>query len=156
MREADLKLPIPSFAQNLHMHVESEDPISAAHWYRDRVDADITTRAQNAEVKPVNSYFRRPAAIVEFPGISFAIYKAMRPLTSSRGHRIDHVAFKADLRAARHAGFAVVEPSGRLGSFETMTIDGPDRLAIELVGAAILQRDPTASINPGTTNNMRK
>ena len=156
MREADLKLPIPSYAHNLHVHVESANPVAAAQWYRDRFEARIATRQQNADVTPVNSYYRRPAAIVELQGISLAIYKAMQPLTSSRGRRIDHIAFKADLAEARGGGFTVLEASGRLGSLETMTIEGPDTLAIELVGPPRFQREPTARISPGAMNSMRK
>jgi hypothetical protein len=136
MQEADLKLPIPSFASDLHVHLESEDPVAAARWYRDRFGAEIVTRPENAEVRPVNSYYRRPAAIVTLPQIAFAIYKSMHPLSSSRGHRIDHLAFTADLHEVRAAGFTVLENEGRLGSFETMTIEGPDHLVIEFVTAA--------------------
>lgn len=139
MQEAELKLPMASFAKDLHIHLESEDPIRAASWYRDRFDARIATHAPNAEVVPTNAYLRRPAAIVELPGVAFAIYKSAGAVVPSRGQRIDHLAFKADLREARAGEFSVLEASGRLGPLETMTIEGPDRLAIELVGAAALK-----------------
>jgi hypothetical protein len=147
MQEIDLKLPISSFAHELHMHLESDDPVAAARWYRDRFDARISSRQQNADVRPINSYFRRPAAIVELPGISFAIYKAMQPLASSRGHRIDHIAFTANLDAVRSGDFTVLEASGRLDTWDTMTIEGPDRLAIELVGISRVSanRPPAAA-----------
>jgi hypothetical protein len=141
MQEIDLKLPMRSFAHQLHLHLESEDPLAAAAWYRDRLGADTTTSRVNADIRPANAYHRRPAAIVRLPGISFAIYRATGPLASSRGRRIDHVAFKADLGEARARGFAVLQPSGRLWSFETMMIEGPDRLALELIG------DPAQSKN---------
>lgn len=142
MREADLKMPLPSFAHELHLHLESEDPLRAAAWYRDRLSARVATDAAGAEpaVQPANPLFRRAAAIVALPGITFAIYKSAQPLQSSRGRRIDHVGLKADLGEARAREFTVLQPSGRLGPFETMTIEGPDRLAIELVGAPELRR----------------
>lgn len=145
MQEIDLKLPIESFAKNLHVHLESEDPLRAGAWYRDRFGARVTTDARNAEVLPVNLYFRRPAAIVELTGIAFAIYKSADALSPSRGQRIDHLGFKADLQEARAAGFHVIEAAGRLGPFDTMTIEGPDRLAIELVGAPSLTRPSGAA-----------
>lgn len=143
MQEINLQLPLASFAKDLHMHLESEDPLRAAAWYREHFLARVGVAKQNAEVQPANPFHRRPAAIVELPGITFAIYKSVNALTSSRGRRIDHVAFKADLQAAREAGFAILEASGRLGPFETMMIEGPDRLAIELVGPPALRREPT-------------
>jgi len=123
MQEIDLTLPMASFAKDLHLHLESEDPLRTASWYRDRMEARISTDARNADVRPANTYLRRPAAIVELSGVAFAIYQTNGSLESSRGHRIDHIAFKADLRAARAGGFKVIESSGRLGSFETMTIE---------------------------------
>ena len=141
MQEIDLKLPIASFAKDLHVHLESEDPLRAAEWYREHFLARVAVEKANAEVQPANPFHRRPAAIVELPGITFAIYKSANALSSSRGRRIDHVAFKADLQEAREAGFTVVEASGRLGPFQTMMIEGPDRLAIELVGAPALNRE---------------
>ena len=144
MREIDLELPIASFAKDLHIHLESDDPPRAAEWYRAYFLARVAVKKQNAEVQPANPFHRRPAAIVELPGIILAIYKSSNTLGSSRGRRIDHVGFKADLEDARKAGFTVLEASGRLGPFETMMIEGPDRLAIELVGAPALHREPTS------------
>ncbi|MGH9348213.1 MAG: hypothetical protein ACRD26_13220 [Vicinamibacterales bacterium] len=154
MQEIDLKLPMASFAQDLHMHLESEDPVRAAEWYRDWFSARVKVESRNTSVQPANPFHRRPAAIVELPGIVFALYKSVGALGSSRGRRIDHVAFKADLRDARVAGFAVLEASGRLGPFETMTIEGPDRLAIELVGAPLLSRPATAAHLSSTSNSQ--
>jgi hypothetical protein len=145
MQEIDLKLPMASYAKDLHVHIESEDPVRAAEWYRDRFSARIATDAHNAEIVPRNAYFRRPVAIVQLDGVTFAIYKSPQPLESSRGRRIDHLAFKADLREVRAAGFTVLEESGRLGPFETMTIEGPDRLVIELVGAPSLNRSSSGA-----------
>jgi hypothetical protein len=144
MQEIELRLPIASFATDLHIHLESEDPARAAEWYREHFLARVAVSKQNQEVQPANPFHRRPAAIVELPGITFAIYKSVSALSSSRGRRIDHIAFKANLARAREAGFTIIEGSGRLGPFETMMIEGPDRLAIELVGAPALHREPTS------------
>lgn len=158
MKEVDLKLPIESFAKELHLHLESDDPVRAATWYRNELDARIMTDARAAGVRPPNPLHRRPAAIVELPGITFAIYQATAPLAASRGRRIDHIAFTTDLRDARAAGLTVLESSGRLGLFETMTIEGPDRLAIELVGTAGVSEEGGRRMTrrpPRTTNYER-
>jgi hypothetical protein len=138
MHEIDLEFPMPSFAKDLHIHLESQDPIRAAEWYRDRLGATIATNRANASARPANPIHRRPAALVRFTGVEFAIYPSTEALAPSRGRRIDHLAFKADLAEARRAGLTVLEPSGRLGPFETMMIEGPDRLTIELVGRPVL------------------
>ncbi len=146
MQEIDLQFPMESFAKSLHVHLESADPVRAAEWYRDKLVARIATDASNAEVLPNNPLLRRPAAIVELPGITLALYKTTGTLAPSRGRRIDHLAFRADLRAAREHGLVSFEESPRLGPFETMMIEGPDRLAIELVGAPVLTR-PSSSVH---------
>jgi hypothetical protein len=140
MQEIEWKLPLESFAKNLHLHLESANPVAAGEWYRDRFGAVLEVQPANALVKPLNLYYRRPVAIARLDRVALAIYKAVRPLEPSRGHRIDHIAFKADLNEARLASFNVIEKSGRLGPFETMTIEGPDQLAIELVGSPLLQK----------------
>lgn len=134
MQEIEWKLPLESFAKDLHVHIESENPVAAGEWYRDTFGASLQTAPAHAVVEPIKPVYRRPVVIARLDGIALAIYKAAGPLDASRGHRIDHLAFKADLNAARAAGLKVIDPSGRLGPFETMTIEGPDQLAIELVG----------------------
>jgi hypothetical protein len=135
MQEIAWELPLESFAKDLHLHLESEDPIAAGEWYRDTFGAKLEAAPANAAVQPTNAYYRRPAAIVRLDGVALAIYKGSGALKPSRGHRIDHIAFRADLGEVRkRSGLAVLEVSGQLDAFETMTIEGPDQLAIELVG----------------------
>ena len=154
MREVDLKLPIESFAKDLHVHLESDDPVRAASWYRDALDARIVTDARVTTVRPPNPLHRRPHAIVTLPGITLALYQAITTIADSRGHRIDHIAFTTDLRDARAAELTVLERSGRLGPFETMTIEGPDRLAIELVGTGDVSKEGRPEPDaPAATNN---
>ena len=140
MQEIEWTLPLESFAKDLHVHLESEDPIAAGNWYRDTFGAELETEPSNAAVQPLKAMYRRPVAIARLDGVALAIYKSAAPLQPSPGHRIDHLAFTADLAAARVAALTVLNDSGRLGPFETMTIEGPDRLAIELVGPQILPR----------------
>lgn len=135
MQEIDWELPLESFSKDLHLHLESENPVKAAEWYRDTFGAALELSPENGDVQPVNPAHRRPVAIVRLEGIACAIYKSPGALEPSRGHRIDHIAFKANVADARaRTDLRVLNPNGRLGTFETLTIEGPDRLVIELVG----------------------
>jgi hypothetical protein len=133
MQEIEWKLPLEGFARDLHLHLESADPIAAGEWYRDRFGARLETEPQNAVIQPVRAMYRRPVAIARLDVVALAIYKAPGPLQPSRGHRIDHIAFVTDLAEARKAGLKVLEPSAHLGAHETMMIEGPDQMAVELV-----------------------
>ena len=136
MQEIDWDLPLERFSKDLHVHLESENPVQAAEWYRDRFGATLQISSTAADVQPVNPAHRRPRAIVRLEQIALAIYKTAGPLEPSRGHRIDHLAFRADLSEARaRTDLRVIAPAGRLGTFDTMMIEGPDQLAIELIGA---------------------
>ena len=133
MQEIEWELPLESFATGLHLHLESEDPVKAAAWYRDTFGAVLEIAP--ASVAPLNQAHRRPAAIVRLDRVALAIYQSAGPLAGSRGHRIDHVAFRTDLRKVRErTDLKVLTPASRLGTFETMFVEGPDQLAIELVG----------------------
>jgi hypothetical protein len=134
MQEIEWELPLESFAKGLHLHLESADPVRAGEWYRDTFGASLETAAAQADVQPLRAMYRRPAAIARLEGIALAIYKAAVALEPSRGHRIDHIAFRTDLaEVRRRTDLKVLEPAGRLGDFDTMTIEGPDRLSIELI-----------------------
>ena len=145
MQEIEWELPLPGFAKGLHLHLESQDPVAAAEWYRDVLGATIETAPEHAAVQPLNPVHRKPAGIVRLQGVGLAIYKARGPLGPSRGHRIDHIAFKVpDLAAARRAleeaEVKVLQADGRLGPHDTLMVEGPDRLAIELIGPPVLKR----------------
>jgi hypothetical protein len=136
MQEIEWELPLESFSRDLHLHLESENPVKAGHWYRDTFGATLEVAPASADVQPPNPAHRRPMAIVRLENVTLTIYRAAGALEPSRGHRIDHIAFRADLAAARaHPNLKVLTPSARLGTFETTVIEGPDQLAIELIGA---------------------
>jgi hypothetical protein len=129
--------PLRSLAHGLHLHLESEDPVRAAGWYRDLFGAAIETAPSHADVLPPNPLFRKPASLVRLDGLVMLVYRAVAPVPPSRGRRVDHVAFRIDeIEAARRAlaERSVRAAPGVLGAFPTLTIEGPDQLAIELVG----------------------
>jgi hypothetical protein len=135
MQEIEWELPLESFSQDLHLHLESENPLTTAEWYRDTFGATLELSPANAEIQPPNQAHRRLVAIARLEKIAFAIYRSPSALEPSRGHRIDHIAFKTDLaQALQRSDLTVLAANGRLATFETMLIEGPDHLAIELIG----------------------
>jgi uncharacterized glyoxalase superfamily protein PhnB len=135
MQEIEWELPLESFSKDLHLHLESENPLKAAEWYRDTFGATLELSPANADIQPLNQAHRRPVAIARLEQVALAIYKSSGVLEPSRGHRIDHIAFKIDLAAVRQrTDLTVLSANGRLGTLETMLIEGPDHLAIELIG----------------------
>jgi hypothetical protein len=135
--------PLQSLAHGLHIHLESEDPVGAAGWYRDTLGAAIETAPAHAEVLPWNPLFRKPASLVRLDGLVMLVYRATAPVPPSRGRRVDHIAFSIEeIEAARRAlaGRGLRAAPGVLGAFPTLTVEGPDQLAIELVGPRRVSR----------------
>jgi hypothetical protein len=155
MQEIEWELPLESFAKGLHLHLESENPLKAAEWYRDTLGAVLELERSNADVKPLSPIHRRPVAIARLDSIALAIYKSDGPIETSRGQRIDHIAFRADLEEVRRrADLNVVNAGARLGAFQTMVIEGPDHLLIELVGPPSFP--PSYTRSEGTSNRTRE
>ena len=97
-------------------------------------------------LEPVGT-IRQPAASVRLANGSLSWYPRQcvgtrcgtdRPLAPSRGQALDHVAFVVDgldarLAGLRRAGVTVLEGPYAFGATRAAMIEGPDRLAIELV-----------------------
>jgi catechol 2,3-dioxygenase-like lactoylglutathione lyase family enzyme len=97
-------------------------------------------------LEPVGT-IRQPAASVRLANGSLSWYPrqcvgarcgADQPLVPSRGQALDHVAFLVDgldarLARLRRAGVTVLEGPYAFGATRAVMIEGPDRLAIELV-----------------------
>ena len=134
----------------LHVHLVSAAPLCAADWYIKHLGA--TTRAQRtgacevpfaAPSEPLG-VIRSPATAVRLGEVSLIIYPQQHPaaLISPRGRVVDHFAlsvpdFNATLERLQKAGVKVLEPPHRFGKSQTraVMIEGPDRMAIELVEA---------------------
>lgn len=126
--------PLPTNA--LHLHVESANPDTAATWYQDRLGARVERAAPFEERAPRN--LRRPHAIVWIEPVALVLYEADGSLRTTRGRREDHIAVQVNdldgwLGALRAAGVDVIEPVRTRGGLRTAMVEGPDRLAIELV-----------------------
>lgn len=132
----------------LHVHLVSAAPLCAAEWYIKHLGA--TSRAQRtgpcevpfaAPSEPLG-VIRAPATTVRFGEVSLIIYPQQQPasIISPRGRVVDHFAlsvpdFDATLERLQKAGVKVLEPSHRFGKSQmrAVMIEGPDRIAIELV-----------------------
>ena len=137
-----------------HVHLLSEDPVSAAEWYIKHFG--LTRRGQGPMSRAPRSRCGRPtgpSVSLMTDDVSIIIYpvgnaKAAFPdawrgraeMDSTAGHSIDHLGFAvADLDAAlrrlRSAGVKVTEEARSLAAgWRSAFVEGPDRIRIELVG----------------------
>jgi hypothetical protein len=137
MREVAWEPPLP--AGRLHLHVRSVAPAAAIAWYRDVLGAGVVLPdgppRGNGDLPPPEH--RIPEALVWIGDLGLLIYRTDPPLLSSRGQTADHVAFATpDIETALaelRAGVAVTSPIAHDGDLRSAMIEGPDRLAIELV-----------------------
>ncbi len=134
LREVAWEPPLPG--RGFHLHLESLTPNIAAAWYREHFGADVEF-ASNVEHTPHRD-LRRPLALVRVGSVGILFYKADQPLASTRGRRADHIAFAvpdltAILAQLRAVDVVVLEPAHALGDTRAAMIEGPDRIALELV-----------------------
>jgi predicted enzyme related to lactoylglutathione lyase len=134
----------------IHVHLYSDAPLCAAEWYQKQLGAvsRAAPRTGPCEVpfgapsEPLG-VIRSPATTVRIGEISLIVYPRQRPgpLVSTRGHVVDHIAVsypnvEAQLERLRNSGVKVLEELHRFGtgSARAAMIEGPDSLAIEIVG----------------------
>lgn len=141
-----------------HIHMYHEHPQCAMIWYLTYLDATLPPgRGGAPAVTPTPENCRRPYSPPTFPsfaksgfvreprgGVMFGdISISMVPwpgggLASTRGYVVDHFAISVpdlDARVARmkSAGVKVLEDIHQLGNMRAAMVEGPDRIAIELV-----------------------
>lgn len=136
LREVAWEPPLP--ADGFHLHLESVTPIGAATWYRDHFGAGVELAPDVEHVSDRD--WRRPMALVRVGRVGMLLYRADQPLASTRGKPVDHLAFAVDDVAAaiarlQAADVTVLEPPHSLAESIVALVEGPDRLAIELVQA---------------------
>jgi len=134
LREVAWEPPLP--ARGFHLHLESLTPNIAAAWYREHFGADVEFASGVAHTPQRD--LRRPLALVRVGGVGILFYKADQPLASTRGRRADHIAFavpdlNAILARLRAVDVVVLTPPHVLGDTMAAMIEGPDRVALELV-----------------------
>jgi catechol 2,3-dioxygenase-like lactoylglutathione lyase family enzyme len=136
-REVAWEPPLP--AERLHLHLRSVNPSAAAEWYHDLLGA----RVESTSPSPVDDRLpppasRLPEALVWMGETGLLIYRAEPPLLPTRGQRADHLAIgcrnlDAALTALHARGVIPVSQPGRSDAAPAAMIEGPDRIAIELV-----------------------
>ncbi|MFN2445286.1 MAG: VOC family protein [Vicinamibacterales bacterium] len=135
LREVAWQPPLPTDA--FHVHVESVSPNSAALWYRDQFGARVVLAAP-FEDDATTLDDRRPRAIAWIGTVAMVFYRSEDPLGPTRGQRADHIAVQVDDMPATFARLISAEaveiesPRVRDGVRSAM-VEGPDRMAIELV-----------------------
>jgi hypothetical protein len=134
LREVAWDPPLPP--NGFHLHLESVTPIAAATWYREHFGA----RTELApDLEPVaDRDQRRPMALVRIGTVAMLFYKSDQPLASTLGKQVDHLAFAVEdltplIARLMAAEVTVLEPPHHLEDVVVAMIEGPDRLAIELV-----------------------
>ena len=136
-REVQWDPPLP--AAELHVHLLSADPAVAAAWYRDILGARADIPSDRQRRRPAPRPEQRVAeAAVYFGHFAMLIYRTDQRLTSTRGQRTDHLAFTREgldewLTRARTRRVTIIEPKVPFGASTATLIEGPDRIAIELL-----------------------
>jgi hypothetical protein len=141
-----------------HIHMYHEHPLCAMQWYVSHLGATIPQGRGGAAAAPTIENCKQPYApptwpsFFKFPGFvrdpSGAVFFddisiSIRPwpgggLVSTRGHLVDHWALSvADLEPTvarlKSEGIKFLEEIHSWGSARAAMIEGPDRVAIELV-----------------------
>jgi uncharacterized glyoxalase superfamily protein PhnB len=139
-REVAWEPPLP--AGQLHLHLRSVTPNAAADWYRTMLGArvDMAPPPKDRHAPLPAPEHRMPEALVWLGDTGLLIYRAHPPLFSTRGQRADHLALACDdldavIARLRQRGVEIVGEPTRRGPWRTAMLEGPVRLAIELVEA---------------------
>jgi catechol 2,3-dioxygenase-like lactoylglutathione lyase family enzyme len=150
-------LPVERFN---HVHMFQEAVYCAERWYQARLHAQPSPGARTGSRRPPQGgdckvplgdeptwpslepagTVRDPAGGVRFGDVELNWYQRPegRPLASSRGQAIDHVAlsvpdFEELVADLQRNGVRILEPPYRFGDARAVLIEGPSREAIELI-----------------------
>jgi len=137
-----------------HLHLFSEDPVSAGEWYTKHLGAVRRGTAtpsreprfyRDHQIGPSMSLMMDNVNIIIFPtAYSRKAYpdhwKGQTAMTSTKGHVVDHVGFSVEnlseaLEKMRKDGVTVTDEikSVANGKIKYAFIEGPDKIRIELV-----------------------
>jgi len=137
-KEVAWEPPLPP--GSLHLHVRSVSPPSALQWYRDVLGLRVQLASAVRDTPPrlLRPEDRVPEGLAWIGETAMLIYRTEPPLLSSRGQQVDHIALGcADIDEAvqslGRAGVRVITEPGRHAGRRSAMIEGPDRLAIEIV-----------------------
>lgn len=137
-----------------HLHLFSEDPVSAGEWYMKYLGAVRRgTTPPSREPRFYRDFQIGPAMSLMSDNVNIIIYpiqyskkaypdawKGQPTMTSTKGHVVDHVGFSVDnlsetLEKMRKDGVKVTDEikSVANGKIKYAFIEGPDKIRIELV-----------------------
>ena len=141
-----------------HVHMFYDEPLCATLWYRTHLNVPASGQAgTSAPLTEANcsiphdytkswpglqkgGMVRSPAGGATFGDVSMNGYLRQddRPLVSTRGHLADHVGLSvtnldAWVDKLRREGVTVLQPPHALGDTRAAMIEGPSRVALELV-----------------------
>ncbi|MBI2687178.1 MAG: VOC family protein [Acidobacteria bacterium] len=128
-----------------HLHLLSADPVAAGHWWAKHFGVvwPPPGRTPNRDARFYKGFQVGPAVSFQLDNVNVIIFPAeyLRPpvrLVSTRGRVVDHVGLRVDdlvgtVRRLRAEGVLILEPPRRSRGIRTAMIEGPDRLAIQLV-----------------------
>jgi len=137
-----------------HLHLFSEDPVSAGEWYMKYLGAvRRATTPPSREPRFYRDFQIGPAMSLMSDNVNIIIYpiqyskkaypeawKGQAAMTSTKGHVVDHVGFSVDnlsetLEKMRKDGVKVTDEikSVANGKIKYAFIEGPDKIRIELV-----------------------
>jgi catechol 2,3-dioxygenase-like lactoylglutathione lyase family enzyme len=146
-----------------HIHMYHRDPICAQQWYARHLGATVaathlhlgpgqTGAASEEASDPCKRRFaqptypaftkdgrvREPSGYVLFDDIGLPMWPYEGELVSSLGHAVDHLALSVAeleplLTRLRRSGVRVIEDIHGWGRTRAALIEGPDRIALELV-----------------------
>jgi lactoylglutathione lyase len=139
-REVAWEPPLPP--HRLHLHLLSVTPSAAAAWYRNVLGARVELAPPSSSARELpRPEHRLPEALVWIGETGLLIYRTVPPLLSTRGQRADHFAiacrdFDEVLTNLRERGVAVTLGTADGVDGRTAMIEGPDRIAIEIIEAS--------------------
>lgn len=141
-----------------HVHMFYDEPLCATLWYRTHLNVPVG--GQGGTAAPLteanctiphdytkswpglekDGLVRSPTGGATFGDVSLNGYMRQdeRPLVSTRGHLADHVGLNvtnldAWVGKLRREGVTILQPPYRLGDTRAAMIEGPSKLALELV-----------------------
>lgn len=138
-----------------HLHLLSADPVAAGDWYAKNFGLPVRKQDQK---RVYEGFPVAPAAFLQADNVSIIIYPVeyarvswpklwndRKEFESTRGRAIDHIAFSvedlgATIARLRSANVKILEAPHDVMGVKSAMIEGPDRIAIELVeGQAVKQ-----------------
>jgi len=144
----------------MHVHLLSDDPVSAAAWYEKHLG--LAPRNQLKTERAFRGIPTGPSASSQLDNVTFfwyptahaqALYggqwKGRTQYATNRGRVIDHVAISVDnldqtLARLREEGVKVLTPPRRVNGMRTAFIQAPDNMELEIVEGHA-QQSPTTS-----------